>query len=159
MSAPVLKPANSQLVGVEWAKRIPSLVLAGVPVAGALPADDAPIRAAGFVTALHVGGGSDLDVPRKRSVIAFSAWAAPPSTGSRKLPLGRAGGIAEWIWEAAYDRSMTGIILDLHGIGGGFADVKIMGTLPISVPRPIYGDPSGFARFDVEIQLDHGRNE
>lgn len=82
MSAPVLKPVNSELVAVAWAKSIP-----GIPagkVATTLPPRNA-WQSTGFVTVdAIVGGTPHPDVPLYRPVIQLSFWAA--RTGSSITP-------------------------------------------------------------------------
>lgn len=149
MTAPALKAPNSDLVAVAWVRSIPELIASSVGVATELPADDAPIRQYGFVALIGSGGSPDPNVPIRRPVMTAQCWAAPNATGSKKAPWSRAAGIAEWIWQATYDRTLQALRLDLSGLKHGPAVVDTVTAL--SEPRRIYGDPSDFARFDVDL--------
>lgn len=151
MTLPVLLSPNTDLVAVAWLRRIPKVADYGVGVATSLPADDAPLRERGFIRVTVVGGTPDLYVPLRRPIVAAECFAAP-AEGSSKVPWARAGQLAEWVWESTYDGAMRDLPLDMPQDGYGRARVLTVSAL--TEPRRVPGDEAGYARFDVELELN-----
>jgi hypothetical protein len=97
MSAPVLKPVNSELVAVAWLQSIP-----GVPTgktAMTLPPREA-WQATGFVTVDGIVGGTPHpDAPIYRPVIQLGFWAANEGS-SITPPWGSAFILSEYVKRA-----------------------------------------------------------
>lgn len=142
---------GSDLVGVGWLK-----LLAGLPadkIATKLPKDDAALRAPGFVRTMIVGGSpSASDLAWRAPVITAECWTAP-APGSQKVPWGTANQLAEQIVMATYDRALMGRRIDLSAINPLFVPVRVASVLALTEPRRV-DDPSGFARFDVDLKLN-----
>lgn len=152
MTLPVLLSPNTDLVSVAWLKRVPKVQMWGVGVATKLPADDAILRTKGFIRTAVVGGTPDLNVRLRRPVVNVQCWAAPEVVGSSKVPWARAGQIAEWVWESTFDTDLMNVLLDMPQTGYGQARVFTVNAL--SEPRRVEGDESGYARFDVDLEVN-----
>lgn len=152
---PVLRP-TTPLLAIAWGRRIPKLATYGVPVASALPADISVVRSKGFVTVLAVGGTPEVHLPMRHPVVSFSAWAAPAEEGSTKIPKGRAGQIAEWIWEATTAKFIDGEQMQQLRLSmplPGYAQANLRTVTALSEPVEVTGDPGNFARFDLDIEF------
>lgn len=143
---------GTDLVGVGWLKLNP-LLPAG-RIATALPKDDDAIRAPGFVRTLISGGTPGVDMPWRQPVITAQCWTAPVA-GSVKLPWGTANQLAERIVAMTYDRAYQQRAIDLTAINPNFIPARVATVIALSEPRRV-PDPSGFARFDVDL-LFHWR--
>jgi hypothetical protein len=149
MTAPALLRPTSAFVAVQWAKLIPNFAANAVQIASRLPKDDTPLRGSGFVRMRSVGGVGDVYVPRRNSVVVAECWAAPGDKGSTKLPLGRAGNIAEWLWEATYDHALMNVVIDFPI--PGYPRVAVKTVEALSVPDQIDDPNPLFARFDLNL--------
>lgn len=149
MTEPTKLP-GSDLVGVGWLK-----LLDGLPadrIATVLPKDDAPLRL-GFVRTMIVGGSpAPGEMPWRAPVITAECWAAP-QPGSVKLPWGVASNLAEIIVNGAYARTSQQRRIVFTGSLADFIPAKVATVIPLTEPRRIE-DPSGFARFDVDLLIN-----
>lgn len=144
---------GTDLVGVGWLKLNP-LLPAG-RIATALPKDDDALRAPGFVRTFITGGTPGIDMPWRQPVITAQCWAAPSSPGSTKVPWGVANQLAERIVVSTYDRAYQNVAIDLSAINPNYIPARVATVIALTEPRRI-DDPSGFARFDVDL-LFHWR--
>jgi len=145
MTAPLLLPTSS-LVGRGWL----TLALPDVGVGARLPVADDPLRAKGFVRAMVVGGDMDRELPVRRPVIGAECW-VPPAVGSDRPPWNHAEQIAARVAAATYDRALTGVTVDLSGVGD-YAPAHVLTVIPLGEPQRV-PDPSNWARFDVDLLL------
>ncbi len=144
-------PPNSDLVIVGWLRlacaRPATPWMAGVGAGTTLPAE---LPAAGFIRLDGVGGSPDLDVTGRNAATGLlSCWAAP-SPGSSKAPWGQANTIAETLIQATYDLSLS---TRLVATPGNYADARVLSVFAVSVPRRVNNDPSGYARYDVDLSV------
>lgn len=139
---------NTDLVTVAWLKLVPGVSQAATKLPEASVLRSLP---GGFVRVLSgIGGFSPLDVPLRRPVVQIECWAAP-AEGSQKVPWGVASDLAESIFLAQYDPALMDVTVDLVPVTFGQARVR---TVNAQEPRKIEGDPSGFARFDVDAMIN-----
>lgn len=119
-------------------------------VASTLPENAASWQDSGFLELQVVGGSPDRDVPRAEPVVRVDAWAN--SGQSTKVPWGKAESLAETARQAIsnFPSEQHGRILDM---GPDFRDVRVLSVWPISEPRRVEGDPSGYARFTTDFAL------
>lgn len=150
MTAPALKAPSIDLVAPAWLRLVP-----GVPadrVATSLPSDLAKLQGdTGFITVERVGGGPARDVPMRGSALRVSAWAAP-SAGSTQVPWGRASDLVEAVLTGTYSDALVGILIDLSA--RGYAAVRVLTVYALGEPARVTGDPSGFARFDIDLLMN-----
>lgn len=147
MTDPVKLP-NTDLVSVGWLKLVDGLPAGRI--ATKLPKDDdAPLRAPGFVRLMGVGGTPGVDMPWRFPVVTAECWAAP-QPGSIKLPWGVASNLAEIIMNATYERQYQQRRIDLTSVDPAYLPALVATVLALTEPRRIE-DPSGFARFDVDL--------
>lgn len=149
MSAP-LKPVNSELVAVAWAKSVP-----GIPagkVATVLPPLDA-WQATGFVTVDGVVGGTPHpDVPIYRPVIQFGFWAAG-SGSSITPPWGAAFILSEHLKRACeVDSLYRSSVLS---IPHGFEQALVRDATALTENRrhPV-ASPESYAHVIMDVQLE-----
>lgn len=147
---------NTDLVTMAWLKLVP-----GVPVdqvATKLPKDLTVVREHGFVRVLSgIASRSPIESGMRRPVVQIECWYAPKEVGSQKVPWGQASDIAEAIYEASQSFALMGVEVDLSPWGDyGSAIVNTVNALE---PRKMEGDPSGFARFDVDAEINWTRSE
>jgi hypothetical protein len=119
-------------------------------IASTLPTDATRWQATGFIQAQTVGGSPDRSVPRAEPVVRVDAWAN--SGQSNKTPWGRAEALAEAVRRAVieFPTEAYGQTLDL---GADFRNVRVLSVWPISEPRRVENDPSGYARFTSDFAL------
>jgi hypothetical protein len=155
MSAPSLLRPNTEIVAVSWARRVPGIPDEGV--ATRLPSERSKV-VDGFVTVLAVGvAGSEIDVPLHRPVVTFSCWAANPNEGSSKIPWPVAARMAEQLWESTFypifeGIKVQGLVLPMYL--DGYANARVLTVNAVSEPVRVPDDPSNFARFDVDLELN-----
>jgi len=136
---------NIDLVGVAWLRS-----LAGVPsdsVATKLPSAD-KLRG-GFVR-WRSGLGGSPGTSIRRPIGAAECWAAP-SAGSSQVPWGAASDLVEAVFTAADAPEFITVRLALPGTYGS---VLVHSVRALGEPAKVEGDPSGFARFDVDLEIN-----
>lgn len=149
MTAP-LKPVNSELVAVAWAKSI-----AGIPagkVATTLPPADAWIDT-GFVTVEGIVGGTPHpDAPLYRPVVQFGFWAAR-SGSSITPPWGEAFILSEYVKRATeVDSEHRSKVLE---IPFGFEQALVRDATALTENRrhPV-PSPESYAHVIMDVQLE-----
>jgi hypothetical protein len=148
-----------ELVAQGWlSQRVPELVPA--QVAGALPktADlwtpyaGKATNGYGFVTAIAIPGSRpNVHVPRRQSVMMVDCWGAFPS--SNKPAWNVAAQLAEAIrnaTEASTAKYSTLMTLVLPN----YRTAVVLSAYLINEPRRMAGDPSGYARFTLDLEVD-----
>lgn len=145
-----LRP-TTDLVGIAWLRLVPGLPAQQINTA--LPKDVSVLRTVGFVRVAVVGGSPNLEVPLRRPVLSVECWAAP-AEGSQKVPWGRASNLAENVLAATYDRSLMGRLVDLTPWDADYLPARVLTVNALSEPTRVEGDPSGFARFDLDVELN-----
>jgi hypothetical protein len=149
--APVL---NNDVVAIAWVAAIPAVaaLAAQPPVGATLPAGAPPSWAAtGFLQVLTTGGSPHPDFPFRQPVATIFTWAT--RTGSKKPPWDAAARLAEYVFAACY--AETPAHSRLVPVAGGvtYPPVLVKTANALSEPRKIPGDPAGFARYMLDIQL------
>lgn len=158
MMAP-LKRANTDLVGVAWLRLVPRIDSSAV--ATRLPryttgdhrgeVDVSKLRTSGFVVWRSGIGGAPSGKLR-RPVGVAECWAAP-AEGSIQVPWGRASDLAENIFDAATDEfsALDNVAVSLPA---GYPAARVLTVRALGEPQKVTGDPSGFARFDINIEIN-----
>jgi hypothetical protein len=141
---------GTDLVAVGWLKLIPGLPAGRI--ATKLPGDDALLRAPGFVRTMISGGTPARDMAIRSPVVTAECWTAPQA-GSAKLPWGVANQLAEIIVAASYDRAFLYRHIDLTAVSAAYLPARVFTVIPLTEPRRV-PDPSGFARFDVDLLIN-----
>lgn len=153
MTTPLLKyPASNFVVGRGWLKTV---LPAEVGVDRKLPAEiTADMRSSGFVVVTGVGGSPDRDVPLRSPVFGLRCWVAP--TASTEQPQWNlAEQLAGRVVQAAYEHPVTGVRLDLAGLGlGAYRPPRVHSVIPLSEPRETPDDPGNYAAFDLDLLIN-----
>lgn len=144
---------TSDLVAVAWlGQRVPGIV-AG-QVATTLPGDVLTWAAEGFVQAQVVTGSADIDLAAVRHpVLQLDFWAATADAAgnvSAKPAWNKANRLAELVRVATEDQA--------HGqavtLPAGYQGARVQAFYFLTEPTRMNGDPSGYARFTVDAQMD-----
>ena len=147
-------PPNSELVAVAWLGTVTGM--SPGMVATQLPADQSAWSANGFVTigggdgsgGAVIGGQPNLYMPLRAPVLSVHCWAVTP--GSAKPPWGKAAHLAELIVVGCYGETSMRRALTLPGT---YADARVNEAYPLNEPRRIPGDQSGYAHYQMDLQL------
>lgn len=144
---PAPKTPNTDLVVVAWLKLLANIG----EVATVLPSAEVMRAQPHFVRVRSgIGDLSPVDGLVRRPVVQIECWAAPDE-GSQKVPWGRANDLAELIYATKNDRTYMDRVVQLVPAEYGKARVHTVNPLE---PRRIEGDPSGWARFDVDATIN-----
>lgn len=141
-----LRP-TSRIVTLAWLK----LAAPGVGADTALPAVSEATAISGFIRPQIVGGSPDRDVPLRNPVISAECWISPHPV-TRKVSWSRAEDLAERLAAAVYDRQLMNRVLDLSEFGN-YAPARVLTGLALTEPRRAEGEPTDWARVDVDLQL------
>lgn len=143
-------PPTNELVAVAWlSQRVPELIGLGI-VATTLPKDTSKWTDTGFVQARSVVGGiPNIDIPLRRPVIQLDTWAC--SSGSNKPSWNLANRLVELIRieteeMADYNKAVT--------LPDGYNGAIVGSAYFINEPRRVNDDPSGYARFTVDLAIN-----
>lgn len=151
-------PPNSELVAVAWIGTVTGMP-AGI-VATRLPKDATSWEATGFVTIGGpgpdgaagsggiIGGSPDRYVQTRHPVVSVHFWAT--KVGSAKPPWGDASRLAELVIDGCDDEDAMRRILTLPA---GYGSARANEAYPLTEPRRIPGDGSGYAHFQMDLQL------
>jgi len=138
---------TSELVAIAWLKGVEKLPREQI---GTTLPDDVTKWPNGFVQVLTVGGTPKVYVPVRRPVVRVSCWTA----GGKKPRFGEANVLAETIVSATYGPDGHGAWARQVNIAtGSYAPALVLGVWPVSEPVRV-PDPSGFARYDVDLELN-----
>lgn len=139
---------TSDLVVVGWlGSRVPSI--APGQVATSLPKAVTSWADEGFVQVTLITGAAEVDVPQIRHAYAqLDLWATTP--GSNKPPWNKAARLVELV-RAATETQSYGAPLALSG---DYLDARVQAAYLITEPSRILGDPSGYARFTLDLAID-----
>lgn len=154
MTAPALKRPSIDLVAPAWLRLVPGVD--ETKVATSLPSDVSALRTGAFVTIGNAGGTPNRDVPLRAPVLTASCWAAPATVGSTQVPWGRASDTAEAIEAATWDPALMDRLIDLTP--RGYAPARVLTVVALSEPARVTGDPSGFARYDIDLLVNWRTN-
>lgn len=144
--APPYSP-TTDLVSRAWLR----LAVPYVRVDDQLPKPDAALRSVGFIRAVTVGGGMDLDVPLRRPMVTAECWVAP-SEESLNVAWNAAGRLAQWVIDATDNRALMGRLVVLTAFGA-YSPARVHTVVATSEPQRVE-DPGRFARYDVDLQIN-----
>lgn len=147
VAAPGVFQPNSELVAQAWLATIPGI--ASGMVSTNLPRDNSTWAASGFVQVVGIVGGTpDPNGGRRNPVASLDLWA---NTGGSVLPpWGKASRLGELIMAACFDEGAGHVPLNL---GTKYAPARVMSATALTEPRRIPGDKSGYARYQMDVQL------
>lgn len=116
-------------------------------VATSLPGDAGSWADLGFIQVASVGGSPLTHVPVRVPVLQVDCWAS--NVNSQKPAWSKAGNLAEVVVNATYDFEPLRVTLPET-----FYPARVLSCWPVTEPRRIPGDPSGFARvtFDLAVK-------
>lgn len=136
---------NTELVAIAWLRGMGLL-----NVGTTLPGDESKWADEGFVQVTTVGGAPDVDIPARRPVVQIDFWAA--NSNSAKVPWGRANHLAERVYDATFiDSVSTMVTLET---GANYRQARLMSAYALTEPRRVNDDPSGYARYLMDVQLN-----
>ena len=144
---------NSELVAVAWLRTV--LGLTAAMVSTRLPTDTTLWEESGFVTVgggdgtgAVIGGSPNREMPLRAPVVSVHCWAV--KRGSGRPPWGKAAQLAELIVTGTYDETRMRRQLTLPS---GYQPARLNEAYALSEPRRIPADPSGYAHFQLDLQL------
>lgn len=145
-------PPTSEKVGEAWlGTRVAGVVPAQVGMT--LPKDVSKWADSGFLQLTAIPNTlADVDLPQRRTpVFQLDSWGAKP--GSNQPQWSLANRNIELVRIATEDAQTGyyGMPLDL---GPDFGAVRVLAAYFISEPVRVEDDPSGYARFTVDLKLD-----
>lgn len=133
---------SSEQVALAYLKTLDALD--PMKIATSLPGDPSSWAETGFVQAQTVGGSPAVDTPLYAPVVQIDCWANNPN--SQKPPWGKATHLAGAVVFSTY-----GQVQQLLGMPENFYNVRLLSAYPVSEPRRITGDDTGFARVSVDM--------
>lgn len=147
-----LQHATTALVATAWLATIPGITadMAGTQLPR--PAADGTVSWAttGFVQVISgVGGTPGMYVPLASPVVQIDCWATQSS--SDLPPWAKADALAMAVWWAATQNVGIETVLALRA---GYAGARVMSAYLLGEPRPMYGDPSDYARFTMNVAMN-----
>lgn len=149
-------PTND-LVAVAWlGQRVP--LLDDSQVATVLPRNPSSWLEGGFVTAATVAGSPDIEIPVRRPLVQVDCWAADAkSDGSvgAKPPWARANRLAELIRNATEDIQQYAQAVTLPA---AYLGARVLAVYLVTEPSRVLDDPSGYARYTLDLAFDWVRN-
>jgi hypothetical protein len=146
-----LQHATTDLVATAWLATIPGITSAMAGTRLPRPAADGTVPWAdtGFVQTTAVGGTPGMYVPLSSPVVQIDCWAT--QSNSDLPPWAKANALAMAVWWAAQQNTGTETVLALRT---GYADARVMSAYLLGEPRPIYGDPSDYARYTMNVAMN-----
>ncbi len=139
-------PPNVELLAVAWLKSLDGIPANGV--ATTLPADPATWAGEGFVQVTTVGGSPAVHTPLRRPVVQLDTWANNPD--SLKPPWGKASALMETVIWGCYQLSTQQRTFVLPH---GFGNARLLTAWPVTEPRRVPADESGFARYSCDLTM------
>lgn len=141
---------TSELVAQTWlSERVAGLTSS--MVATALPKDPNAWADNGFVQVQAIPGArADVDLPQaRRPIVQVDFWATTP--GSAKPAWHKAARLVELVRTATevqtYGRPLT-------TLPAGYLGARVQAAYFLDEPSRISDDPSGYARFTVDLEVD-----
>lgn len=147
---------TAELVAVAWARqRVPGLD--GI-VATALPRSTETWAGTGFVTLRALPSGPYAPNGTKRtSVVQADAWWSGTSgtTSAAKPQWGKANQLVEALIAATEESALYSTPVTLPD---QYRGAIVLAVYPMSDPQKVEGDPSGYARYTVDLAVDWARS-
>lgn len=149
-------PPNNELVAVAWlGQRVAGLLPASVGTT--LPVDITKWADTGFLQVSALPGGlPDVDVPLRRPILQLDAWATANTSGtasSIKPPWNLANRLVELV-RLATEAGQTGYYGKPVTMPANYGPARVQAAYLVSEPRRVNDDPSGYARFTVDLAID-----
>lgn len=151
MSAPTV--LNNDLVAQAWVRSIPRVAALATPapVGMTVPADATSWASTGFLQVMTTGGSPHPDFPYRQPVVTVFGWGV--SLGGKKPPWDVAGRLVEYVLTACYDEHAVKRVLAVTAGGQTYPDAQIIEVNARSEPRPVPGDPAGYARYMLDVEI------
>lgn len=148
-----LQHATTELVATAWLATIPGITAAMVGTRLPRPAADGTVAWAdtGFVqVTTGVGGSSGMYVPLASPVVQVDCWAT--QSNSDLPPLAKANALAMAVsWAAVLNTGIEAVL----SLRSGYAGARVMSAYLLGgEPRPIYADPSDYARYTMNVAMN-----
>jgi hypothetical protein len=142
-------PPTNELVAQAWLSQRVVGVSPG-QVATTLPKDTAAWADAGFIQVQALPGGSvDIDTYIRHPVVQLDFYATRPN--SDKPPWNLANRLVELVRIATEDAQEYGKPVDLPP---DYMAARVLAVYPIGEPTRVTDDPSGYARFTLDLAVD-----
>lgn len=148
-----LQHATTELVAAAWLATIPGITADVVGTQLPRPASDGTVSWAdtGYVqVTTGVGGSFGMYVPLSSPIVQVDCWAT--QSNSDLPPLAKANALAMAVAWATVLNTGIETVLDLRD---GYAGARVMSAYLLGgPPRPIYGDPSDYARYTLNLAMN-----
>lgn len=142
-------PPTNELVAQAWLRQRVAGVSAG-QVATTLPQDPAVWADEGFIQVQALPGGSvDIETYVRHPVVQLDFYATTP--GSNKPPWNLANRLVEHVRIATEDAQEYGRPVEL---GADYEGARVLAVYPVGEPTRVTDDPSGYARFTLDLAVD-----
>jgi hypothetical protein len=147
-----LQHATTDLVATAWLATIPGITADMTGTRLPRPASDGTVSWAdsGFYQVTSgIGGTPGMYVPLSSVVVQIDCWAT--QSNSDLPPLAKANALAMAVWWAAVENTGIETVLNLRA---GYAGARVMSAYLLGEPRPMYNDPSDYARYMVAVAMN-----
>lgn len=143
--------ATTELVATAWLATIPGITAAMAGTQLPRPAADGTVSwaATGFVQTTPVGGDFGMYTALASPVVQVDCWAT--QSNSDLPPLAKANALAMAVAWAAVENTGIETVLNLRA---GYAAARVMSAYLLGAPRPLYGDPSDYARYTMNVAMN-----
>lgn len=142
-----MKQPNAELVAKAWIQGIPGIPANGV--ATTLP-EDLTTWKAGFVQVEALpGGGPQLHVKKRESVMDVGCW-YQPNPGSDKPPWNKASQLAEIVFDGGYAPPLT--VQRTLVLPAAYDNARVLSAMP-SEPERRGSDAIGNALYGLILEL------
>jgi len=149
-------PPTNELVAVAWlSQRVAGLTAAIVGTG--LPKDTTKWADTGFLQVQALPSGTaEVDLPIRRPRLQLDGWATANTDGtssSIKPPWNLANRLLELVRIATED-AQTGYYGRPVDLPANYTAARVQAAYFITEPERVLDDPSGYARFTVDLALD-----
>lgn len=144
---------TSELVAIAWlGLNVPGL--AAGQVGTTLPKDVAAWQDQGFLQVQSIPGGRqpDVDLPLRLPVLQLDGWATSGPSSS-KPPWNLANRLLELVRLACED-AQTGKYGKTLVVKADYRNARVQAVYPLTEPARVPEDPSGYARFTMDLAVD-----
>lgn len=149
MTFPGLLLPNDEQVGIAWCRLYVGPELGDAGIASNLPKT---LPGDGFVQIRSLRPGiADIDLPTHHSLLTFDFWAAPANGGAHPRWSVAAQLVAR-VTRAMENRFQT--FNKELGLGADYIPARVQAVYKDNEPRRVPDDPSGYARFTLDVNVD-----
>lgn len=122
-------------------------------VAAVLPEDRTTWRDFGFLQFASIGGTPEPGLQQRRPVYSLRAYATAPDSASARPDWAKANALIEEIITLEEKRNRLAGGFARPVLPAAFTGAIVQNFVIHSEPRRIPGNPTGYARFDLDVEL------